>query len=84
MDAALGMRRSAPYSKIGAIKDVASQWHRYGARPTPRGLRRLMRVKAPWARASLCEKWADQSRTGVNKYPSQRSESRGRNSSPLI
>jgi len=81
---ALGVKRSAPYSRMGASRDVASLWHRYGARPAPGGLRRLMRAKAPWARASRCEKWAEESRARVNQYPSYLSESRGRNSSPLI
>jgi len=63
---ALGVKRSDPYSKMGATKDIASRWHRYGARPAPGGLRRLMRAKAPWARASLREKWAEESRVGVN------------------
>jgi len=44
---ALVVKRSAPYSRIGAIRDVASLWHRYGARPAPGGLRSLMRAKAP-------------------------------------
>jgi len=33
----LGVNRSAPYSKMGAIKHVASLWHRYGAKPAPGG-----------------------------------------------
>jgi len=56
MAPALGVKWSAQYSKMGATKDVASLWYRYGARPAPAGLRRLMRANAPWARASLCEK----------------------------
>jgi len=84
IDPVLGVKRSAPYSKIGPTKEAASRWHRYRARPAPGGLRRLIRAKAPWARASLCEKLADESRAGVSQYPSHRSESRGRNSSPLI
>jgi len=77
MAPALGVKRSASYSRMGATKDVASLWHRYGARPAPGGLRRLMRVKAPWARASRREKWVKESRAGVNQYPSHLSESRG-------
>ena len=84
MAPALGVKRSAPYSKMGATKDVVSLWHRYGAKPAPGGLRRLMRAKAPWARASRREKWAEESRAGVNQYPSHLSESRGRSGSPLI
>jgi len=84
MAPALGVKRSAPYSKMGATKDVASLWHRYGARPAPGGLRRLMRAKAPWARASWSEKWAEESTAGVNQCPSHPSESWGRNSSRLI
>jgi len=41
-----GVKWSAPYSRMGATKDIASLWHRYGARPAPEGLRRLMRAKA--------------------------------------
>jgi len=37
MAPALGVKRSDPYSKMGATKDVASLWHRYGARPAPGG-----------------------------------------------
>jgi len=48
----LGVNRSAPYSKMGATKDVSSLWHRYGARPAPGGLRRLIRAKTAWARDS--------------------------------
>jgi len=84
MAPALGERRSAPYSRMGATKDVASLWHRYGDRPAPGGLRRLIRGKAPWARASRFEKWEEESRAGVNQYPSDLSESRGRNGSPFI
>ena len=43
----LGVKRSAPYRRMGAIRDVASLWHRYGARPAPGGLRRLIWAKAP-------------------------------------
>ena len=32
----LGVKSSDLYSKMGATKDVASLWHRYGARPVPR------------------------------------------------
>ena len=84
MAPALAVKRSAPYSKMGATKDVASLWYRYGARPAPRGLRRLMRPNAPWVRASRCEKWAEESSAGVNQYPIHLSELRGRNSSPSI
>ena len=84
MAAALGVKRSDPYSGMGATKDVASLRHRNGARPAPGGLRRLMRAKAPWARASRREKSAEESRAGVTRYPSHLSESRSRNSSPLI
>jgi len=42
----LRVKRSAPYRKMGATKDVGSLWYRYGARPAPGGLRRLMRAKA--------------------------------------
>jgi len=56
-------------------RDVASQWHRYGARPAREGLKPLMRAKAPWARASLREKWAEALRAGVNQYLSHLSES---------
>jgi len=84
MAPALGEKWSAPYSRMVATKDAASLWHRYGARPAPGGLRRLMRAQAPWARASRCEKWVEESRAGVNQYLSHLSESRGRNSSPLI
>jgi len=31
MAPALGVKSSAPYSKMGATKDVASLWHSYGA-----------------------------------------------------
>jgi len=58
----LCVKRSALYSRMGATKDVASLWYRYGARPTPGGLRHLMRAKACWARASTCEMWAENSR----------------------
>jgi len=47
MAPAPGDRRSAPESRIGVIRDVASLWHRYGARPAPGGLKGLMRAKAP-------------------------------------
>jgi len=43
-----------------------------------------MRAKVPRARASRREKWAEESRAGVNQYPSHLSELRGRKSSPLI
>jgi len=43
-----------------------------------------MSVNAPWVRAKRCAKWVEESRAGVNQYPSHLSESRGRNSSPLI
>jgi len=69
---------------MGVTKDVASLWHRYGARPAPGGLRRLMRANVPWARASWCEKWAEESSAGVSQYASHLSESRGGNSSPLV
>jgi len=71
---ALGIKRSAPYSRMGATRDVASLWYRYRARPVPGGLKHLMRAKAPWARASQCEKWAEESRAGVNQYPSHHTE----------
>jgi len=77
MDPALGVKRSAPYSKIRATKEVASRWHRYGARPALGGVSRLRRAKVPWARAGLCEKWADESRAGVNQYPGHRSDLNG-------
>jgi len=79
-----GVKRSAPQSRIGAIRDVASLWHRYGARPASGGLKHLMRAKAPCASASRCWKWAEESRVGVNQYLSHRTKYRGRNSSPLI
>jgi len=44
MDPALGVKRSAPNSKIGATREVASRWHTYGARPAPGALRRLLRA----------------------------------------
>jgi len=47
MAPALGVRRSAPYSRIGVMSNVASLWDRYGARPAPGLLKRLMRAKAP-------------------------------------
>ena len=84
MAPALGVKRSDPYSKMGATKDIASLWHRYGARPAPGGLRPLMKAKAPWARASRREKWAEESRAGMNQSQSHLSKSGGRNSSPLI
>jgi len=84
MGPALGMKRSARYRRIGATRDVASLWHRYEARPALGGLRRLLRVKAPWARASQCEKMAEELRVGVNQYPSHHTQSWGWNSSPLI
>ena len=84
MAPALGVKRPAPYSRMGATRDVASLWHRYGASPGPGGLRCLMRAKAPRATASRCEKWAEESRAGVNQYPSHGTKWRGRNSSPLI
>jgi len=84
MAPALGVKRSAPYGRMGATKDVASLWHRYGARPAPGGLKHLMRAKPPWARASRCEKCAEESRAGGNLYPSLLSQSRCRNSPPLI
>jgi len=43
-----------------------------------------MRAKAPWTRASRCEKWAEESRAGMNQYLRHRTESRGQKSSPLI
>ena len=54
----LCVKRSAPYSRMGAIKDVSGLWHRYGASPAPGGLRPLMRSKAPGVKASRDEKWA--------------------------
>jgi len=51
----LGVKRSAPYRRMGATRHVASLWHWYRVRPAPGGLRDLMRAKAPWARASRCE-----------------------------
>jgi len=60
MAPALGVKRSARYSRMGATRDLASLWHTYGARPAPGGLRRLMRAKAPWARACRREKWAEE------------------------
>jgi len=66
MAPALGVKRSAQYSWMGEIKDVASLWHRYGARPAQGGLRRLMRAKAPCARANRREKCEEESRAGVN------------------
>jgi len=76
MAPALGEARSAPYSRMGATRDIASLYHRYGARPAPGGLRRLMSAKAPWTRANRPEKWAEESRAGVNQYPCHLSESR--------
>ena len=84
MAPALGVKRSDPYSKMGATTDVASLWHRYGARPAPGGLRPQMRAKAPWVKATRREKWAEEARAGVNQYPSHLSESPGPNTSPLI
>ena len=43
-----------------------------------------MWVKAPWVRASRCERSAEGSRAGVNQYPSHLSELRGRKGSPWI
>ena len=43
-----------------------------------------MRAKAPWARGSQCEKWAEKFRAGVNEYMSQRTESWEQKISPLI
>ena len=56
MAPALCVKRSGPYSRMWATSHVASLWHRYGARPELGGLKRLMRAKAPWARASRCVK----------------------------
>jgi len=80
---ALGVKRSAPYSRMGAINDVASLWHRHGARPAPGRLRCLMNAKAPCARAKRCEKWAEESSVGVNQYPSHRTQSRGAKQLPF-
>jgi len=84
MAPALGMKRSTPYTRMGATRDAASLWHRYGGRPALGGQRCLMRVKAPWGRASRCGKWAEESRAGVNQYLSHCTRSQGRNSSPFI
>jgi len=81
---ALGVKRSAPYRSMGATRDVASLWIGYGARPAVGELRRLMRAKTPGARARQCEQWGQESRVGVNQYPSQNTESRALDSSPLI
>jgi len=66
-----GVNRSAPYSKMGAITELASLWYTYGARPAPGGLRQLIRakapwVKAPWVKARWCEKWVGVLRAGIN------------------
>ena len=52
-----GAKRSAPYSIIGAMREVANLWHRWGEKPDPGGDRRLIEAKAPLARASLLAKW---------------------------
>ena len=64
---ALGQTRSAPYRRMGATRDVASLWHRYGASAVPGGLWRLIGAKAPWARASRQEQSVDMQRVGVNQ-----------------
>ena len=48
-----GVKRSAPYSRTGAIREEARQWQRYGGRPLPGGERRFTASSAPWARANL-------------------------------
>jgi len=70
----LGVNRSAPERRMGAINDVANLWQRLGGRPAPGGLRRRIRVNAPWARAKRREKCAAGSRAGVNQYPSHRTD----------
>ena len=62
-----GVKRSEPYRRIGATKEVARRWQRYGGRPLPGGERRLTASKAPCARESLRAKWALVDRDGVNQ-----------------
>jgi len=64
---ALGVNMSASYSSIGAIKELANLWQRYGARPAPGGPWRRIRAKAPWVSDRRREKWAEVSRAGVNE-----------------
>ena len=62
-----GVKRSEPYRRIGAIREVASRWQRYGGRPLPGGERRFTASKAPCARESLRAKWAMVDSEGVNQ-----------------
>ena len=61
------VKRSEPYRRIGAIKEEASRWQRYGGRPLPGGERRYTASKAPCDRESLRAKWALVDRDGVNQ-----------------
>ena len=61
-----GVKRSEPYRRIGAIRELARRWHRYGGRPLPGGERGLTASKAPCASESLRAKWALVDRDGVN------------------
>ena len=81
-EAALGVKRSAPQRRMGAMSELANLWHREGASPAMEGLRRLISAKAPCARAMRREKWVEVARARVNQYPNHRSESRGCKSSP--
>ena len=65
-----GVKKSEPYRRIGAMREEARRWQRYGGRPRPGGERRLTASKAPCARERRQAKWALVDRGGVNQYPS--------------
>ena len=62
-----GVKRSELYRRMGAIREVASRWQRYGGSPLPGGERRFTASKAPCARESLRAKWELVDKDGVNQ-----------------
>ena len=63
-----GVRRSAPYVRMGRRRPLAIRCQRKGLTPAPGEDRRLTKEKMAWARDSLCLKWWVVVRAGVNKY----------------
>ena len=72
-----GVKRSEPYRRIGATREEASRWQRYGGRRLAGGERPFTASKAPWGRDRQRAKWALVDRDGVNQYPSHLTSSLG-------
>jgi len=64
-----GVRRAAPYVRMGRRRPLAMRWHRKGLTPAPGEDRRLTKEKIACVRDSLYLKWWVVLRAGVNQYP---------------